>query len=561
MDGARGLVFARLRILHNSIAGIRHEPPLKIVFITTATTLFWLGALLLFHRGLAFFYAIPIVGPVLIDETLYIFFAVLFIMLTLSSVIVCHTTLFSSREVQFLFSRPVDHGTIYFYRLIQAGIFSSWAFLFLGIPFLIAYASIKSASFWFYLAIPAWFGVFVILPTALAAPAVLVMVRLFDYDRVKYFFIAAAALVLIALYWYYRTAIAPEARGGGDITSFMETFLHHLRILKHPFYPGYWMASSILRTAAAQPSDGLVYFSVYGATSLVALQVNWLAAKRLFYNGWLASQNRSKRTIHSPDRGPANHLFKVFSLLPRPIAALIIKDIRIFYRDFNQYSQFLLYLAILGVYIFNLRAMPVSVDNPYWKMIVVYLNLSATFLVLAGFSVRFLFPQVSLEGNKVWMLGLARVTFRQLVVQKFFFNFIPILLVSELLMVSTNVMLETSRGIFIITCSLAALASAALVGLALGLGSLYPNFKEDNPSRIVSGFGGTLNFIIALIYVMALVIMFALPYFAYEVHRSLSEETFRLCLVAAWVAAIGATAATCLLPLWAGCRHLERSEF
>ena len=34
--------------------------------------------------------------------------------------------------------------------------------------------------------------------------------------------------------------------------------------------------------------------------------------------------------------------------------------------------------------------------------------------------------------------------------------------------------------------------SGALCGLAVGLGALFPNFKEDNPSKIVSGFGGTL---------------------------------------------------------------------
>ena len=31
-----------------------------------------------------------------------------------------------------------------------------------------------------------------------------------------------------------------------------------------------------------------------------------------------------------------------------------------------------------------------------------------------------------------------------------------------------------------------------LNALAVGLGAVYPNFREDNPSKIVSGFGGTL---------------------------------------------------------------------
>jgi hypothetical protein len=60
---------------------------------------------------------------------------------------------------------------------------------------------------------------------------------------------------------------------------------------------------------------------------------------------------------------------------------------------------------------------------------------------------------------------------------------------------------------------------------------------------------------------MVLVFIFALPYFAYEVHHAMTEATFRLCLTASWIVALAATSATCLLPMWAGCRHLERSEF
>jgi len=33
----------------------------------------------------------------------------------------------------------------------------------------------------------------------------------------------------------------------------------------------------------------------------------------------------------------------------------------------------------------------------------------------------------------------------------------------------------------------------SLISLCVGLGALFPNFKEDNPAQIVSGFGGTLK--------------------------------------------------------------------
>ena len=43
----------------------------------------------------------------------------------------------------------------------------------------------------------------------------------------------------------------------------------------------------------------------------------------------------------------------------------------------------------------------------------------------------------------------------------------------------------------------------ALNGLATGLGVLYPNLKETNPSKIVSGFGGTLCLVLSSVYILA----------------------------------------------------------
>ena len=57
------------------------------------------------------------------------------------------------------------------------------------------------------------------------------------------------------------------------------------------------------------------------------------------------------------------------------------------------------------------------------------------------------------------------------------------------------------------------LMSAALSGLSVGLGALFPNFKEDNPSKIVSSFGGTLCLVISFIYNTLFVALLALPEF------------------------------------------------
>ena len=53
--------------------------------------------------------------------------------------------------------------------------------------------------------------------------------------------------------------------------------------------------------------------------------------------------------------------------------------------------------------------------------------------------------------------------------------------------------------------------SAALCGLSVGLGALFPNFKEDNPSKIVSGFGGTLCLVASFVYIVLFITLLAFP--------------------------------------------------
>ena len=50
----------------------------------------------------------------------------------------------------------------------------------------------------------------------------------------------------------------------------------------------------------------------------------------------------------------------------------------------------------------------------------------------------------------------------------------------------------------------------ALNGLAVGLGVLYPNFKDANPGKIVSGFGGTLCLVLSFVYILASVVLLGL---------------------------------------------------
>jgi hypothetical protein len=106
-----------------------------------------------------------------------------------------------------------------------------------------------------------------------------------------------------------------------------------------------------------------------------------------------------------------------------------------------------------------------------------------------------------------------------------------------------------------------ALANFALAGLAVGLGSTYPNFQEDNPARIVSGMGGTLNFLLSVGYITLVVgtQMVILQWNALQ--RYARPETFWWALAAAMVFVTALSAAAVIVPMTLGRRNLLRVEF
>ena len=52
---------------------------------------------------------------------------------------------------------------------------------------------------------------------------------------------------------------------------------------------------------------------------------------------------------------------------------------------------------------------------------------------------------------------------------------------------------------------------AGLSGIAVGLGARMPDLRESSPSKIASGFGGTLSLVISSLFIIAVVLVMAVP--------------------------------------------------
>src|SRR5690606_35216788 len=96
-------------------------------------------------------------------------------------------------------------------------------------------------------------------------------------------------------------------------------------------------------------------------------------------------------------------LEKIASAGPRPIHSLnqlARKDITIFTRDASQWSQLLIVVAIMIIYLVNFKYFEIAANENFLGQYGLYsFNLAACGFVTVALSGRFLFPAVSVEGR------------------------------------------------------------------------------------------------------------------------------------------------------------------
>jgi ABC-2 type transport system permease protein len=325
--------------------------------------------------------------------------------------------------------------------------------------------------------------------------------------------LAAAAIFLRA------APDAPELQET-RVLPVLDRLLGQTRFALFPWLPSYWLSSTLL-----QWSEGAFLSALFFGGVLLshALFFGLLACTRMggfFYDSFSLVQSRSGRmggwrawlgrtmpaTSASPaSRSPglAEKFADLFRFVPPDRRAVMLKDARVFWRDTTQWGQTLVLFGLLAAYILNLRHLSQQLTNPFWVHLVSYLNLGACSLNLATLTTRFVFPQFSLEGKRLWVVGLAPIGLAGVVRAKLQMASAFALLLTVGLTGLACAMLKLGGPRTLYLCAAVAVMSLTLTGLAVGLGVLYPNFKEENPSKIVSGFGGTFCLVLSFLYIVA----------------------------------------------------------
>jgi ABC-2 type transport system permease protein len=543
----------KCRAMFNRSIQMIVESPFRVLSAVLVVSLIWVGLFALFYGVFEFVRVETFQGIVAIPLILDFFFVALMVMLVFSNGVICYGSLFARGEPSFLMSQPVRPSSVTLLKLIESLMLSSWSLILVGMPLMFALAYVPNYLPWYYYPyFAAFFLCFIPIPAAIG----LAIAWAVGYwlTRIRRAFVAGVAAVTVAgamlffrQLWHVREL---------DVSVWLKTFFDRAGMLQGAFWPSTWVSRGLTAARNGEIDDAAFYLLVTFAN---ALFVCWLVVrvvgKRLMLAYDRVQAGGTKSTYDGRrTRRIADMLFWYMGDPGREIA---LKDLRSFLRDPAQWSQQLILLGLLGLYVINIQNVPVKLDVFELQLLVSFLNLAAVSLLLATFTSRFVFPLISLEVQQLWLVGMLPMPRGRILFPKFAFALTITFFAGCAVMVLASQVGHTSFDLLLLDLVVVAALCVALCGMAVGLGGRFPMVGERNPARIASGLGGTINLAVSLGIVSAIMVLcFIIGFDYYRTGTIHFEGKILGCL--GGIIAIATLSASMAMRL--GARHFERLE-
>jgi ABC-2 type transport system permease protein len=553
-SGLVALVWKSLRASANFSRAMRGQSPLKIfvIAVVAMTLVGGLGAT--FYGGFVFIASMGGAGLMIIQNLFALFFLGLGLMLVFSSAVTAYSAIFRADEMNFLVLKPLPIGHVLIHKYWEVAALSSWAFFFMVIPFISAYAIFQHLSPLFAVWTFLFAAPFVMICAAAGTIIAMIVVRWVPHG--KWLWISIGVFLAIMAGRYVLDTIH-ESHQVDESQLVLNRLVPGMKLSSYPLWPSWWMAEGILSLARDNASRGVMMWLLLASTAALCSILVEGVGRITFYESW---HRRSPVTTSSRAATSITGLERILGFLHHDTRAVLIKDIRVFLRDPMQWSQALIFFGLLGIYFSNLRSLRYNLKEIEWRNVIAWLNMISVSAVTCSLSARFMYPQMSLEGHSFWILGLSPMSMRRVLRAKFGLGFVALGIVGgALTAISTN-MLEIGFELRIIAIMIAMAVAAAMASLSCGLGALFLDLRNRNPIAIISGFGGTLNLVLGLLFIFAAILPFSAVSHAY-LTGSLTESAYRhrLELLVVWLALL--TSVTVYFPLRFGHRSLAQREY
>src|SRR5260221_3867348 len=267
------------------------------------------------------------------------------------------------------------------------------------IPLFIAFAQQYATPRGFYPVALISLALLLSLPVTLGALVIVALVRFFPVRRVHQIVATLAILVFTLAVIAFRMS-RPERFFAPISTDDVTKVLRAIELPSMDLYPGTALATFMVRGTFP-----------WRVTMLAAILLVFFfaVAPRLYFTAFVrARETMTPAALGAP---PITRLAgRPVAPFDPPIVIIIGKEVRLLTRDVAQWSQLFLMAALVFIYLYNIRMLPLGGDTR--ATVVAYANLGMAGFVVAAICLRLAYPSVSAGREAVLPLPTAPHSYR-----------------------------------------------------------------------------------------------------------------------------------------------------
>jgi ABC-2 type transport system permease protein len=293
------------------------------------------------------------VGDELIVQLLNAVFLTLIILSLFSGFISSLSIFYLSSDLDNLHALPIKSDALIISRLIVCFFHSSWIAILFATPIVFAYGNYFQLPLNYYLFAVFSFPLFTAIPCFAGALGTLLLTRYFPAKQTHRILSFLGIAVLVVLIVYIRF-LSPEKFYGQEVSEeSIVQFVENLKVPDFAFLPNAWMVRGMTAWVQGDPGSSIFQFGYFVLASVLGFAAFVSVGRLIYVDGWKSF----KEAIQAPT-GEASFIRSIenkesSSPYWKTTKMLWKKDLKSLTRDPTQWTQSIILLAIVAVYIFS----------------------------------------------------------------------------------------------------------------------------------------------------------------------------------------------------------------
>lgn len=460
-------------------------------------------------KTISYFHSQNELGIILSLKIFQMSWALVFTMLIFSSMVSGVSALFLSNDNEIIFSSPASMEEMYLMRYLSISLYTSWMMIVFSLPVFGAFGQIfKAGPTYFLFMVPSVICI-AAMATGIGLLVTIVLVNLFPARRTKDIVVYLSLLFGILLYLVIRLLRPEELVDPDRFPDFID-YLSSLSTPATPFLPSSWASNLLTGYLQDHSVDWLLCGLLVVTPMVIYFAGEWIMS-RWFFTGYSKAQESFGGYRKFKDRDYSTSTMRWF----------FRKELKMFLRDSTQWSQLFLIGALVVVYLYNFKVLPLDkspIPADAVANIIAYANIGLTGFIVASLCARFVFPSIGAEGKGFGLILTSPLSVKQYILYKYLFYTLPFTILTLTLLIASNYLLQVKGPMWWISLFTGLIITWSVVALAIGFGAMYADFKAENQAAVQGGFGAILFLFTALAYELVTILIVSIP--AYRLVRS-----------------------------------------